>query len=165
MTGRIVTVAALVAVWLLTLASSDPADVVIGAVLATTVVAGLRPPALRRSPGAVAPSPLGRLAATPALLAVVLADVAAGTWDVALRVLGLRPLDRPGLVLIPIGERTEAGIAATGLLFGLSPGSVLIEVDAERRVMLWHIIDARDPDAIRARFDRFYERYQRRVVP
>ena len=123
MTGRIVTVAALVAVWLLTLASSDPVDAVIGAVLAIAVVAGLRPPALRRSPGAAAPSPLARLAATPALLAVVLADVAAGTWDVALRVLGLRPLDRPGLVLIPIGERTEAGIAATGLLFGLSPGS------------------------------------------
>jgi multisubunit Na+/H+ antiporter MnhE subunit len=84
---------------------------------------------------------------------------------VALRVLRLRPLDRPGLVLIPIGERTELGIAATGLLFGLSPGSVLIEVDHERRAMVWHVIDARDPEAVRARFARFYDRYQRPVIP
>ncbi|HEX2412042.1 MAG TPA: Na+/H+ antiporter subunit E [Solirubrobacteraceae bacterium] len=163
MTGRVLALAALVAVWLLTLASAGVEDAALGVLLAAGVALGLRPPPLgasRRGSGALA-----RIAATPRLLAVVLADIVHGTWDVALRVLRLRPLDRPGLVLIPIGERTELGIAATGLLFGLSPGSVLIEVDHERRAMVWHVIDARDPEAVRARFARFYDRYQRPVIP
>jgi multisubunit Na+/H+ antiporter MnhE subunit len=160
MTWRILALAALVAVWQLTLASEDAVDVVVGAVLAGAVLV-----ALPGSATGAGPSPLARLAATPALAAVVLVDIARGTWDVALRVLGLRPLDRPGLVLIPIGDRTDVGIAATGLLFGLSPGSLMIEVDHARRAMVWHVIDARDPDAVRAHFERVYDRYQRRVIP
>ena len=31
--------------------------------------------------------------------------------------------------------------------------------------MLFHVIDASDPDAVRAQLDRFYQRYQRRVFP
>ena len=164
MTGRVLALAALVAVWLLTLASAAGADVVVGAVLVGAVAFGLRPPPMRAE-ARRGPSPLVRLAATPALVAVALADVVQGTWDVALRVLGVRPLDRPGLVLVPIGDRTELGVAVTGLIFGLSPGSVLIEVDDGRRMMVWHVVDARDPEAVRARFERFYDRYQRRVVP
>ena len=160
MIGRVL---ALVAVWLLTLAGADGADVVVGAVLAGAVAVGLRPPAVASAGGG--PSTPARLAATPALVWVVLVDVLQGTWDVALRVLGVRAMDRPGFVLIPIGDRTELGIAVTGLLFGLSPGSMLIEVDDERRAMVWHVVDARDPDAVRARFERFYDRYQRRVIP
>lgn len=154
-------VVALVAVWLLTLAGTDGADVIVGAVLAVAVAVWLRPPEV----GTIGTSATARLAGTPALTWVVLVDVVQGTWDVALRVLGLRAMECPGLVLVPIGERTALGIAATGLLFGLSPGSVLIEVDDERRAMVWHVVDARDPDAVRARFERFYDRYQRRVIP
>jgi multisubunit Na+/H+ antiporter MnhE subunit len=31
--------------------------------------------------------------------------------------------------------------------------------------MLFHVIDASDPDAVRDHLDRFYQRYQRRVFP
>jgi multisubunit Na+/H+ antiporter MnhE subunit len=68
-------------------------------------------------------------------------------------------------VLVPIGERSELGVAVTGLLIGLSPGSLLLDVDPERQAMLFHVIDASDPDAVRAQLDRFYQRYQRRVFP
>ena len=64
----------------------------------------------------------------------------------ALRVLGLRAPDRPGIVAIPIGERTNLDVAAVGLLIALSPGSLLVDVDVdvdvERRVTLSHVIDA-----------------------
>ena len=66
---------------------------------------------------------------------------------------------------MPIGERSELGVAVTGLLIGLSPGSLLLDVDSERQAMLFHVIDARDPDAVRAQIDHFYQRYQRRVFP
>jgi multicomponent Na+:H+ antiporter subunit E len=95
----------------------------------------------------------------------VAAEIVRGTWDVALRVLHLRPVEHPGIVLVPIGERTEVGVAVTGLLVGLSPGSLLLDVDTERQVMLFHVIDAGDPDAVRTQLDRFYQRYQRRVFP
>jgi multicomponent Na+:H+ antiporter subunit E len=162
--GRALAVTLLAAVYLLTLGSAHPLDLALGLLLATALMLGLRgrlrPPRGHPSP------PLGRrVAAFPLLVGAVLAEIARGTWDVALRVLGLRPLEGPGIVLVPIGERSELGVAVTGLLVGLSPGSLLLEVDERRRVMLFHVIDARDPDAVRAQIDRLYQRYQRRVFP
>jgi multicomponent Na+:H+ antiporter subunit E len=162
--GRLLAVALLAAVYLLTLGSTHPLDLALGLVLAATLMVGLggrlRPPQGRDRP------PLGlRVAASPPLVGAVLAEVARGTWDVGLRVLGLRPLEGPGIVLVPIGERSPQGVAVTGLLVGLSPGSMLLEVDEQRRMMLFHVIDARDPEAVRAQIDRLYQRWQRRVFP
>ncbi|HEX2160142.1 MAG TPA: Na+/H+ antiporter subunit E [Actinomycetes bacterium] len=164
--GRLLWVAVLAAVYLLTLGSAHPLDVAFGVALAAVLSFGLRG-RLQRMGGrqAPGPSPATRLAAAPLLLAALLAEVARGTWDVALRVLGLRPVEHPGIVLVPIGERSELGVAVSGLLIGLSPGSLLVDVDSERGMMLFHVIDARDPDAVRAQLDHFYQRYQRRVFP
>ncbi|HEX8861892.1 MAG TPA: Na+/H+ antiporter subunit E [Actinomycetes bacterium] len=64
-----------------------------------------------------------------------------------------------------MGQRSPQGVAVTGLIVGLSPGSMLLEVDEQRRMMLFHVIDARDPEAVRAQIDRLYQRWQRRVFP
>ncbi|HEV3498531.1 MAG TPA: Na+/H+ antiporter subunit E [Actinomycetes bacterium] len=163
MGGRLLWVAVLAAVYLLALGSAHPLDLAFGVVLAAVLSFGLRGRLLRpQGPG---PSLAARLAAAPLLLAALLAEIARGTWDVALRVLGLRPVEHPGIVLVPIGERTELGVAVTGLLIGLSPGSLLADVDSERQAMVFHVIDAHDPDAVRAQVDHFYQRYQRRVFP
>jgi multicomponent Na+:H+ antiporter subunit E len=160
--GRLGWVVLLTGVYLLSLGSVDPLDAAEGLLLATALSLALRGRLeWPRGPG---PSLARRVAAFPLLLFGELVEVLRGTWDVALRVLGLRPLES-GIVLIPIGERTELGVAVTGLLAGLSPGSMLVEVDAERRAMLFHVIDASDPDAVRDHLDRFYRRYQRRVFP
>jgi multicomponent Na+:H+ antiporter subunit E len=154
----------LAAVYALTLASADPVDLVTGLVLAAMLMLALRgrlPAPGERSP----PSLLARIIAFPVLLGALLVDMTKGTWDVALRVLHLRPLVSPGIVLVPIGDRSPRGVAVTGLLIGLSPGSLLVDVDEQRRVMLFHVIDASDPNVVRAQIDRFYDRYQRRVFP
>ena len=161
--GRLAWVAVLTVVYLLSLGSVDPLDAAEGLVLATALSLGLRGRLER--PQGTGPSLAVRVAAFPRLLGGLLVEVLRGTWDVALRVLGLRPVEGSGIVLIPIGERTELGVAVTGLLAGLSPGSMLVEVDAEHRAMLFHVIDASDPDAVRDHFDRFYQRYQRPVFP
>jgi multicomponent Na+:H+ antiporter subunit E len=161
--GRLLWIALLAAVYLLALGSAHPLDLAFGLVLAAVLSYGLRGRLQR--PQGEGPPLTARLAAGPLLLAALLAEVAGGTWDVALRVLHLRPVEQPGIVLVPIGERSELGVAVTGLLVGLSPGSLLLDVDAERRAMLFHVIDASDPDAVRAQLDRFYQRYQRRVFP
>jgi len=92
-------------------------------------------------------------------------DIAQGIWTVMAIVLGLRPLDRSGIVAVPIGERTENGVAVTIWAITLSPGSVLIDVDWEREVMLFHFIDAAEPDRLRHTIRNFYNRYQRGVFP
>jgi multisubunit Na+/H+ antiporter MnhE subunit len=161
--SRVLAVILLTATYLLVLGSLEPWDVAAGLLLAVVLTV-----ALRGRPGAPA-GPGGpllpRLAALPRLVGSVLVEVAAGTWDVGLRVLHLRPLDAPGIVLVPIGDRSPLGVAVNGLLVGLSPGSVLLEVDRKRRLMLFHVIDASDPDRVRARIERSYQRYQRRVWP
>jgi multicomponent Na+:H+ antiporter subunit E len=161
--GRLAWVVLLTAVYLLSLGSVDPLDAAEGLVLATVLSLGLRG-RLERPQGAGL-SLAARIAAFPLLVGGLLVEVLRGTWDVGLRVLGLRPVECPGIVLVPIGERTEVGVAVTGLLAGLSPGSMLVEVDSQRQAMLFHVIDASDPDAVRDHLDRFYQRYQRRVFP
>ncbi len=97
--------------------------------------------------------------------AVTAGRVIAGTWEVALVTLHLRELKTPGIVAVPIGERTPLGVAVSALSTTLSPGSVLVGVDRERDVMLIHIIDASDPDAFREGEQTFYRRYQSKVFP
>lgn len=161
--GRLGWVALLTGVYLLSLGSLHPLDAAEGLMLATVLSLGLRG-RLERPQGA-GPSLAGRVAAFPVLVGGLLVEVLRGTWDVGLRVVGLRPVECPGIVLVPIGERTELGVAVTGLLAGLSPGSMLVEVDPERQAMLFHVIDAHEPDAVRNHLNRFYQRYQRRVFP
>jgi len=103
--GRLLAVALLAAVYLLTLGSADPLDLAFGLVLGAALTVGLggrlRPPRGRGVPALPV-----RLAAFPPLAGAVLLDIARGTWDVGLRVLGLRPLEGPGIVPVPIGERS-----------------------------------------------------------
>jgi multisubunit Na+/H+ antiporter MnhE subunit len=160
----VLAVVLLAATYALTLASADPVDLLTGLVLAAVLMLALRgrlPAPGERNP----PSLLVRVVAFPVLLGALLVDMTKGTWDVSLRVLHLRPLQSPGIVVVPVGDRSPRGVAVTGLLIGLSPGTVLLDVDEQRRVMLFHVIDASDPDAVRAQIDGFYDRYQQRVFP
>ncbi len=164
MTGRLRSTAGLALVYVLTLASADPVDLAIGAGLGAALAGLLGGRLPLGLPGHVPPL-AGRIAWWPVLAGAVLADIVHGAWDVTLRVLHVRAIERPGLVRVPIGQRTERGVAVFALATTLSPGSVLIDVDWERRDLLVHVIDASDPDAVRDRLQRFYDRYQRRIFP
>jgi multicomponent Na+:H+ antiporter subunit E len=154
----------LAGVYLMMLGRPEPLDLAVGVVLG----AGLAT-ALDRFTFAGPPAPRGallsRLVGLVPLTLVTLREIVTGTWRVSLVVLHLRPLVAPGIVAIPIGERTPRGVALSGLLLTLAPGEFLVEVDREHQVMLVHVLDAGDPDAVRERHLRFYERYQRRVLP
>jgi multicomponent Na+:H+ antiporter subunit E len=161
---RLASVVGLGMLYALTLVSHDPVDLATGVLLGIVLVAllGRR---LRLAPdrGGVR---LGlRVVWFVPFVGAVLADILQGTWDVALRVIHLRRLERPGVVRIPIGARSEHGVAVSALATTLSPGSVLIDVDWDRGDLLLHVIDASDPDRVRERLQRFYDRYQRRVFP
>ena len=154
---------ALTTLYLVILASVQPGDVLVGALLSAAIAAASewipRPPAHRLPPLAV------RAAAAPALVGSALVSILRGTWHVALYALGRRAIERPGIVAVPIGPRTPAGVAAWAYLTALSPDEVVVDIDEARGVMLVHVLDAGDPRAIRARHQDAYQRRQRRVAP
>ncbi|NJN18900.1 MAG: Na+/H+ antiporter subunit E [Oscillochloris sp.] len=164
MARAIISVPLLTLVYALTLNSFALWDLLIGGLISALLLVLTRKQVFEemRSPS---PGVFQRIVAFLPFAAAVIADVVQGTWEVALVSLKLRPLPQAGIVAVPIGERSPVGIAVTSLITTLSPGSVLIEVDDERRVMLFHVFDVQDPDHIRAQYQTFYDRYQRHVFP
>ncbi|MBZ4334755.1 Na+/H+ antiporter subunit E [Corallococcus interemptor] len=78
------------------------------------------------------------------------------------------PADRAslaGVVEFPMGERTPRGVQVSSWVLSMAPGTVLLELDWERRVMRIHALDASDPDKLIQQQDHFYQRYQRAVFP
>ena len=97
--------------------------------------------------------------------AAVARDALSGAWRVFLVTLHLGRPASPGVVAVPLGERSPTGAAVSAFLAAFTPDTLLVGVDEEERVMLIHAIDAGDPDAVRESQQEFYRRYQRRVFP
>jgi multisubunit Na+/H+ antiporter MnhE subunit len=155
-------VAVLTAVYLLVLTSAAPGDVLIGVLLAAGIVAAQRFVHRSDRPPAHG-SAAGRLAGVPALVGGTVVDMARSSWQVAGCCLRGR-LPAPGLVTIPIGPRADSA-AAWAIRVGLSPDTIVVEADEERGELVLHVLDARNPDAVRREQLDSYERRQRRVFP
>lgn len=153
----------LTAVYLLTLASLHPWDIAIGFGFSALIIFAVRM-TWGGSSGGVIPL-LSRIFWFFPFLFQVAKLMTIGTWNVALMVLHIRPVARLGVVAIPIGDRTPQGVAVTSLVDTLSPGSVLVDIDWEEGVMLFHILEDNEVDEVRDSYQRFYDRYQRRVFP
>lgn len=159
----VLSLALLTCVYGLALASFDPWDLALGLVASAATLVLFRRILFGGRPASI--EGLGRRAlGLPRLVWRVLVDITVGTWKVAAVVLHLRPLERPGIVVVPFGERTELGVVVSAFASTLSPGEYLVDIDWERRCFLMHVLDAGDPEAVRARFADFYERSQRQVV-
>lgn len=163
--GLLLRVGTLTTVYLLSVTSLHPGDVLVGVLLSALVVAAGRRLAQGDWAGAQpsGASLPGRLAGVPALLAGTLLDVARGSWQTARCCLTGR-LPAPGLVAVPI-PRSASSAAAWAVRVGLGPDSLVVEVDEQEGRMLLHVPDARDPDAVRAAQQDSYVRRQRRVFP
>lgn len=149
-------------VYAMVLASFHPLDLLFGAVLSGTLLYVFRPFVFDRLTGPT-PGLARRFVAFFPFAWAVVRDVVRGTWEVALVTLRLRPLESPGIVRVPVGERTATGVAISALALTLSPGSFLIEANDE--FMLVHVLDAADPDEVRDKCEDFYQRYQRKIFP
>jgi multisubunit Na+/H+ antiporter MnhE subunit len=90
-------------------------------------------------------------------------EMVRGSWRVARFCLG--SAGTPGLVEVPRGGRSDAGVALWGVLTGEAPDEVPVDVDTERDVLIVHLVDASDPEGVRERHRRVHERSQGKVVP
>lgn len=164
MTRYLAAVAVLTLVYALALGSFDPLDLFFGAGLSAALVFASRRFVFGEEPGQ-GPSFLRRVAAFAPFSFAVFREIVAGTWEVTLVTLHVRSLERPGIVEVPIGERSPAGVAVWAVVMGLPPGSFFVDVDRERGVVLVHLIDAGDPEAFRRQQEDFYRHYQSKVFP
>jgi multisubunit Na+/H+ antiporter MnhE subunit len=151
-------------VYALALSSFDPLDLAVGALLAVVLLVLFRPVTIGHH-AAQLPGLPSRLVAFIPFALYVFVDVAISTWRVAVISLGLRPHTAGAIVAVPIQGRSHRGIAVTALVTTLAPGSYFISVDWDRQEMLFHFLEASDPDEIRRTMAHSYERYQRAVFP
>ena len=151
MTRVVLVAAALAAIYLLVMTSVAPGDVVTAALLGLAVSFALRPRA-----GAADDQPLHlRPAAVPGLVWETVAEIVRGSWRVVR--FCLTGHGRPGFVEIPRDGRSDPDVALWGLITGEAPDEIVVDVDDERDVLIVHLVDAGDPDAIRARHRRALE--------
>jgi multisubunit Na+/H+ antiporter MnhE subunit len=162
MIGILLRVVALTGLYLLIVSSTKLGDIATGVVLASLVVAvGHR---LRRTSAPTsARATLRRLAGVPALIGGTLVDVVAGSVEV-IRCCLRRPPD-PGLVWLPTGPTSPSSFAAWGIRLGITPNTVVVDVDEERGAVLVHVLDAHDPDTVRDEQMASYRSRQQRVFP
>ena len=164
MTRYVAAVVVLTLVYALALASFQPLDLLFGALLSAALLFVSRRFVFGEDPGRR--SALFRRAAVFVPFAfAVFREILKGTWDVTLVTLHARPLNEPGIVAVPIGDRTPTGVAVWAVVTGLPPGTFFVDVDRERGVVLIHVLDSRDPDAFREEQEDFYRRYQSKVFP
>jgi multisubunit Na+/H+ antiporter MnhE subunit len=157
-TGTLLRAAWLAAIYLLVISSVAPGDVLIAILLGLAVAAAVRP---RARAGAAAPLPVRARAATGMVLSTA-AEVIRGTWRTARFCLGAPAT--PGFVEIPRGDRSASRVALWGVLTGEAPDEYPVDVDDEHGVLIVHLLDCTDPDAVRARHARADERWQGKVV-
>jgi multisubunit Na+/H+ antiporter MnhE subunit len=164
MIGILLRVVALTGLYLLIVSSTKPGDIGMGAVLAALVVAvGRRHGSTSTSAPTPARATLRRLAGVPALIGGTLVDVVTGSVEV-IRCCLRRPPD-PGLVWLPTGPTSPASFAAWGIRLGITPNTVVVDVDEERGAVLVHVLDAHDPEAVRDEQMAAYRSRQQRVFP
>jgi multicomponent Na+:H+ antiporter subunit E len=147
----------LMGIYLLVLTSAKPADALAGLLLGLGMALALRLP----SRPSATPSLRGLVALGP-VIATTGWEMVVGSWRTAR--FCLFGHGEPGFVEIPRGDRTRHGIAFWGVLTGEAPDEVPVDVDEERDVLIVHLIDAGDPEAVRERHRRMYERFQSKVV-
>src|SRR5918997_3815130 len=112
----------LTGVYAMVLASFHPWDLFFGTVVSGSLVYAFRSFVFGGQPGPLT-GLAGRCAAFFPFVVAVVWDVLKGTWEVALITLHIKPLVEPGVVKLPVGERTSTGVAVMGLVTTPSPGA------------------------------------------
>jgi multicomponent K+:H+ antiporter subunit E len=140
----------LLAVWLLLNDTVAPGHVVLGTILALAI-----PLFARRFWPETATLQRPRLAARFA--ARVLGDILVANVVVARQILWSAHALRPGFVRVPLELSSEAAITAFASVISLTPGTVSVDVDPQRRFLLVHALDLDDEQGL---IDELKTRYE-----
>jgi multicomponent K+:H+ antiporter subunit E len=143
---------ALLALWLLLNRSVSAGHIVLGGVLALAIpllTAGLRPLPVRiRAPGAVL-----RLALA------VMADTVQSNIAVSRLLLSPGRRRHPsGFVQIPLELRDANALAVLAVIVSIAPGTAWAELSVDRSMLMLHVLEVDDAQAIATQIKQRYER-------
>jgi multisubunit Na+/H+ antiporter MnhE subunit len=150
----------LASIYLLVLTSLDPGDVLVGMLLGLALVLGLRARVVDHAEHASLPV---MLRASITMVVGTAREMVIGTVRVVRFCLGGKA--EPGFVEIPRGDRSHRAVALWGVLTGEAPDEYPVDVDDARGVLIVHLLNADDPDAVRERHRQAREQAQRHLVP
>lgn len=150
--------AAVLALWLLLVARLDWGQLLLGLVLATALplLASVLQPA---------PAHFGRLRPGLRLARRVLWDMVLSNLEVARRILGPERRLTPGFVWVPLELTNIHGITALASIITLTPGTVSAELAEDRRHLLVHCFNLKDPEATVATIKQRYESLLKEIFP
>ncbi len=100
---------------------------------------------------------LHRLPALLKLIRRVLWDMILSNVEVARRILGSESNIHPGFIWVPLDIHDLHGITALASIISLTPGTLSTELSGDRRFLLVHCFDLKDPEATIAEIKSRYE--------
>lgn len=93
-----------------------------------------------------------------AFAAYFLRELLLANLRVAYDVLTPQPRMQPRIIALPLRAHTPAEITALSYLISLTPGTLSLDVSADRKVLYLHAMYARDADAVRHELTNGIER-------
>lgn len=86
-------------------------------------------------------------------------------WDVIKRILHPKVPIRPGIVRVPYGVKSDYAITAVACSITNTPGTVVVDIDEERKRYYVHWIDVKttDPKGCYEMISKIFEIYSRRI--
>ncbi len=108
---------------------------------------------------------IGRLRSVPRMLWILGWDIVMSNIEVARRVLGRESRITPGFVWLPLDIANIHGIAALTSIITLTPGTVSAVLSDDRRHLLVHVFNLKDPDQVIRHIKQRYEAPLMEIFP
>lgn len=157
--------------WLALNQSLQPAQVLLGLVLALVCAAIAGPPPRGAAPAADVPTPHADAPPTPArtsslqrlrtavmLCLRVLRDIMQANLQVARLILGPQERLSPGFVTVPLTVKDARAIGLLCAIVTMTPGTISAELNDDHSQLRVHALDLRDPAALVSEIRERYER-------
>ena len=92
------------------------------------------------------------------LIGFFLWDLFLSNLSVALDVIRPRLRLQPGVIAVPLDAKSDAEIVLLANLITVTPGSLSLDVSADRQVLYLHVMHIDDPEAVRRKVKNGFER-------
>jgi multicomponent Na+:H+ antiporter subunit E len=99
-----------------------------------------------------------RLERAMSLLAYLIWEIILANFRLARDVVSIRHHMRPGVIRLPLSVTTDREILLLAAMINITPGSVALDVSADRRTMYVHVMHITTPDEARDEIKRGFER-------
>ena len=108
---------------------------------------------------------IGSLRAVPKMILILLLDIVHSNLTVALQVLGPETKITPGFIWLPLDIANIHGIAALTSIITLTPGTVSSVLSDDRRYLLVHVLNLKDPGELVRHIKNRYEKPLMEIFP